>query len=317
MVVLMHTPHPEAGVPGYVQVPLYFLTAAGLVLFFMVSGALLLPTSVSTGDFLRRRMGKIIGPWIFWTLFYMMVDYSAKGFSWRELRRLFVFVSSPGSHVMWFMFSLAGLYLLTPIISPFLKSASKKEIRFYLVIWLLTLCGPLLASIVNIEAGVSGTFYYFSGYVGYFILGYYLHKYGYLLPSWSLFLCFILPLGCLFVSKAFGGNGLDMFCYLSVFVAATALALFENVRRFKLFARLGGVILTELSNCSFGIYLMHIFIMRRILWNIDFITFGMGWVGQLIMTWVLTIAICFALTWVISFLPGSEYIVGYNKKRIK
>lgn len=60
---------------------------------------------------------------------------------------------------------------------------------------------------------------------------------------------------------------------------------------------------------------MHIFIMRRVLWNIDFITFGMAWVGQLIMTWVLTIAISFALTWTISFIPGSEYIVGYNKKK--
>ena len=34
MVVLMHTPHPDAGVPGYIQNPLYFLTAGGLVLFF-------------------------------------------------------------------------------------------------------------------------------------------------------------------------------------------------------------------------------------------------------------------------------------------
>lgn len=317
MVVLMHTPHPKAGVPGYVQVPLYFLTAAGLVLFFMVSGALLLPTSASTGDFLTRRMGKIIGPWIFWTLFYMMADYSADGFSWTELNRLLVYVSSPGRHIMWFMFALAGLYLLTPIISPFLKSASRKEIRFYLVIWLLTLCGPFLASIVDIDAGVSGAFYYFSGYVGYFILGYYLHRYGSRLPAWSLFLCFILPMCCLLVSKTLGGYGLEMFWYLSVFVAATSLALFESVRRFEFFTILGGGILTELSNCSFGIYLMHIFIMRRILWNIDFITFGMGWVGQLIMTWVLTIAICFALTWAISFIPGSEYIVGYNKKRIK
>lgn len=257
MVVLMHTPHPNAGVPGYVQVPLYFLTAAGLVLFFMVSGALLLPTKVPTYTFLKKRMGKIIGPWIFWTVFYIVVDYSADDFSWKELSRLFVYVSSPRGHVLWFMFTLAGLYFLTPVISPFLKSASSCEIRFYLGIWLLTLCSPWLYSYVDLDFGISGVFYYFSGYVGYFVLGYYLHTHGSKLPSKLLPICIITPLCCLIASKILGGKGLDYFWYLSVFVAVMGLAWFEGVRRIIVIKKMeGGKILSELSDCSFGIYLI-------------------------------------------------------------
>ena len=74
MIVLMHSPHPDAGVPGYVQVPLYFLTAAGLVMFFMLSGATLLNKEMAVGPFLKRRFGKVAGPWLVWTLFYMAVD---------------------------------------------------------------------------------------------------------------------------------------------------------------------------------------------------------------------------------------------------
>lgn len=48
MIVMMHSPHPNAGNPGALLVPLFFITAAGIGLFFMVSGALLLPVKTDT-----------------------------------------------------------------------------------------------------------------------------------------------------------------------------------------------------------------------------------------------------------------------------
>ena len=54
MIVLMHSPHPQAGNPNYVVVLISFMTAAGIGLFFMVSGALLLPVEMPTMEFLRN-----------------------------------------------------------------------------------------------------------------------------------------------------------------------------------------------------------------------------------------------------------------------
>lgn len=65
MIVLMHAPHPDAGNPGILLTPISFLTASGIGLFFMVSGALLLPVSSDTSSFLKRRLGKIVGPLLF------------------------------------------------------------------------------------------------------------------------------------------------------------------------------------------------------------------------------------------------------------
>lgn len=76
-------------------------------------------------------------------------------------------------------------------------------------------------------------------------------------------------------------------------------------------------IVTHISNLSFGIYLMHIFVMRRVLWNIDFLTYGLGWVGQLMTSWLMTLVICFVLTWLISYLPFSEYIIGFTNRKKK
>lgn len=318
MVVLMHTPHPQAGVPGYVQVPIYFLTAAGLVAFFMVSGALLLPTKMQTADFLKRRVGKIVGPWLLWTIFYIVVNINVADWSFVELEKLFVMVSSPGRHIMWFMWALLGLYLITPILSKFVQNASKKEVSFYLLLWCITLALPWLSPYTGLDLGVTSPLYYFTGYVGYFLLGYYLHTYR---PNIVKFapLLVAIPLAAKLVYTLQDGQRSDeLFWYLSVPVMLMSVALFTTVQ--KTCIRMGGDnsrLLTLMSDCSFGIYLVHFFIMRHVIWKIDFIVYGLGWLGQLMMTWTLTMIISFVLTLAISYLPYSEYIIGFTNRKKK
>lgn len=77
MIVLMHSPMPDSA-PGLVFSGISYLTAPGIGLFFMISGALLLGTSLSTWDFLKRRFSKIVFPTVLWTLFYLIV-YCVEG----------------------------------------------------------------------------------------------------------------------------------------------------------------------------------------------------------------------------------------------
>ena len=72
--------------------------------------------------------------------------------------------------------------------------------------------------------------------------------------------------------------------------------------------------ITLLSNCCFGIYLVHIFIMRNILWKCDFISAG-GGIIQIILTILLTSLLSFAVVWCISKLPYSQYVIGYKSKK--
>lgn len=73
MIIAMHAPIPNTGLSSYVLSTDSFLTAPGIGLFIMVSGALLLPVNMSTEQFLKKRFSKIVWPTLFWTLFYYIV----------------------------------------------------------------------------------------------------------------------------------------------------------------------------------------------------------------------------------------------------
>ena len=220
------------------------------------------------------------------------------------------------------MYTLAGLYLLAPIISPFLEKATKSELNFYLILWAIALCLPVFANWVDVDRGPTGILYYFSGYAGYFLLGYYMHTFKPHIPNWLIPILYVIPVTCLLFFKLnYDREGLlyDFFWYLSIFVAMMCVAWFDLVRRFVCRFELGGIshILKKLSDSCFGIYLVHIFIMRYLLWNINMITYSCGGIGQIIITWILTFAISFVFTWAISYIPYSEYIIGYSSRKRK
>ena len=54
MIVLMHSPIPDSA-PGFVLSGISYFTASGLVLFFVISGTLLLDNRLGSRDFLKRR----------------------------------------------------------------------------------------------------------------------------------------------------------------------------------------------------------------------------------------------------------------------
>lgn len=321
LIVLIHSPHPEAGNSGTLLVPLGFITVAGIGLFFMVSGALLLPVHADTSSFLKRRIGKIAGPLLFWTLLYVVVRMLVGELSMSDLPKLLFSIpfSAQGHGVLWFMYTLLGLYLLAPIISPFLAKASEKEQRFYLLLWALSLCYPFIALVLDVDRSVTGMLYYFTGFAGYFLLGYYLHAYKPRIPAVVIPFLFLVPLATLVAWYFLGGKKgdfYDLFWYLSLFVVMMCTAWFSGIRKMVESIKINdGRFIVAFSNACFGIYLMHILIMRYFLWKIDFIVYGLGGIGQIIMTWIFTLLISFLLTHLISYLPYAEYIIGYKQKR--
>lgn len=81
---------------------------------------------------------------------------------------------------LWYLYMLIGVYLFIPIIGVWLNTASAKDIRLFLVFWVISLmvpyikmAAPLLGYTGNYDnAGIwgvcnwneFGTFYYFSGF---------------------------------------------------------------------------------------------------------------------------------------------------------
>ncbi len=275
LVVVMHSPMPGIGTTGMVLSSVSLFTAPGVPLFFMLSGALLLPTSLSMGDFMKRRLGRVFWPTLLWTFFYIGLSIFTGRLEGKAiLKSVFSIPFSPQGHgVLWFMYAIMGLYFITPIISPWLQRASRREVELVLIAWAITLCYPILKIWLTVSDGAEGMLYYFSGYVGYYLLGYYLHRWRPRISLPVIALLFVVPFGAAIGCKVthVEVDFYSVFWYLSIFVAMMAVAWFSLVMRYVPLdvsptSRFWKTV-NSLSRFSFDIYLMHIFVMRTLLWR--------------------------------------------------
>lgn len=313
MVIIMHSPIPgiNAESHGAFLVLISYLTVSCVPLFFMVSGALLLPCKkeITAIDYFKKRIGKVAGPTIAFSLLYIVIHNSRNWF----VSILSIPFSAQGHGILWFMYTLIGLYLLVPIISPWIRQASKRELEIYILFWMITQCYPYLSLFLGINSSNTGILYYFTGYAGYFLSGYYLNHYSVSL-KWLLPLAILmLPLPLL--NKNFDWN-LDFysaFWYLSAPVAIMTATWFVGIKRLcETFVY--NIRLSTISNLSFGIYLIHIFIMRTLLWNWSVITEISNYYLQTIVIAVFTFAGSYTACKIISYIPYSQYLIGYTEK---
>lgn len=233
LVVLMHSPLPSENADGAFLNIINFVTAPCIGLFFMVSGALLLPVKTEYFSFIHKRFSKILVPTLLWSFIYICLKLFDGGSDinlWQTLAS--IPFSAQGDGVLWFMYTLAGLYLLAPILSRWIEKASKKEIEFILILWAITQCYPILNFWLTINTSTAGVLYYFTGYVGYFLMGYYLYRYPKVI---SLTICCIITIIggilLLFLKKQeISFDFFSLFCYGSIFCSAFAIAIWKGVR---------------------------------------------------------------------------------------
>ena len=326
LVIACHSPMARQDAHSFVHAAVSLFSSPCNVLFFLVSGALLLPAPgtdmrLSTRDFLRKRLNKVLTPTLVWTVFYIVVRILMKKNTPDELPQMVLSIpfSPQGSGVLWFMYTLVGLYLLTPILSAWLRRASEREERFYLLLWGVTLFYPLLVGVLKIDQTYNNILYYFSGYVGYFVLGHYLQHYGCKLRLWHATVLFLIALAAPLATKMLHIENISgMFTnVLSVFVLCYGLFWWTLLRtvanRFTQLQRWQAALI-RLSNLTFGIYLCHIFIMRACLWNVPFIA-ALPATQQIVVTIVLTFVISLAIVWLISLTPVGNYVIGYKQKK--
>lgn len=303
MVIIMHSPIPHAGWYGPFLSGLSFFCAPSIGLFIMISGALLLnkPDQVAfdTRTFLSKRFGKILWPTLFWYSLGYLLRYCG--------------IRNAEYGVLWFMFTLSGLYLLTPILFRWVHVASKKEVEFCLILWGISLCYPFLKLFFKMNQGTSSWIYYFHGYVGYFVLGYYLAKYqvkrSFIVGSFVLFALISIAFPIFSLLLGLKVKFYSLFWYLSLSVVLQCLVWWISIRKVYHFFEPWRSAIEFLSRYSFGIYLVHILVMRNFLWKISWIQSLSGYL-QIIVCVFLTFVISLIICWGISKLRVGKYIIG-------
>lgn len=280
------------------------LPRASVALFVVASSYLQFPLHYSTGEFFRRRAVRILIPFFIWSVAYAL----AWGEPIQNFKDLLLNFNYAAGH-LWFVYMLVGLYLLMPLLSPWAEKVGKRELQLYLAIWLFTTVIPLIrqwvggsAPVIYGPSGIPnaakyplwgeaswnsyGVFYYFSGFVGYMLLGLYFRKFvGEL--SWKKTLAVSLPVflagfaicSCGFLSRVWGDShgafpvegpvGLAAlwegpWLNDTIGVALMSVSWILLFRKIKRGGKFYGNVLLPVSKASYGMYLSHMLLLGLI-----------------------------------------------------
>lgn len=301
-------------------------------LFMIVSAFLLVPMKEGQTmvGFYRRRAARIMPAFLIFMVIYstvpMIWGQIDAATSMLDLERILLNFPTLAGH-LWFMYPLIGLYLFIPMISPWIANASAREERFFICLFLLSTTMPYL----NRWFGEIWSqcfwneyhmLWYFSGYLGYLVLAHYIRVH----LNWSRAQrlavgSIALVVGAFWTILSFYIQAVPgmlhetpvleigwSFCTINcVILTSGAFLLFTCIEQ-----RSAPRMITELSNLSYGMYLMHI------LWLGLWVTVFKERIALPTVTAIPSIAVCTFVSCsvtakLLAFIPGGHLLLGTAK----
>lgn len=284
--------------------------------FVMLTGALLLGSDIPLDVFLKRRFTRIIWPFVFWSAIYLIQGYvTTEEFSYPGGIPNWIYQSFMAGvrYHMWFIFMIIGVYLFIPIINKWIIHATEKEIRYFLIIWLIF----IVKGIPGLEfLQIKVELLYFSGYLGYAVLGYYLSVKDWparksVISGLFLFVAGVLitALGTYYRSLQTGAFDGVYYNYLSLNVLMAATGLFLV---FKYAGQNNGAlrhVISIISKHSYGIFLCHLLTLN-LLTTIGVDAYFINPAAGIFITASLCLLVSLLMVWLVSKLPLGKYFAG-------
>jgi surface polysaccharide O-acyltransferase-like enzyme len=154
-------------------------------LFVLLTGALLLvPSKVNEPIrvFLKKRLTRIGYAFVFWGFIY---------FAWSNfvneplmLQAIYKGILTGPYYHFWFLYLIAGLYLVTPILRVVTSYGEGKIVKYFIVLWfiavsivpLIQLSTEIALNKASTDIALNGNVFIIGGWIGYFLLGFYLQR---------------------------------------------------------------------------------------------------------------------------------------------
>ena len=122
------------------------LSRPSVSLFVLITGFLLLPVRMDSVEFYKKRLTRILCPFLFWSVAYTMLPWIIRLFTQSNdlIRMFFPYYSNAEptfantmvevaripltfnntSYPLWYVYMLIGLYFFMPVISPWLEKSN-------------------------------------------------------------------------------------------------------------------------------------------------------------------------------------------------
>ena len=226
----------------------------GVPMFLLISGALLLNRDIDIKDFLKRRMSRIIYPFILYLiifvslLYFLMTNFAGFGPAASSLAKV------PFEY-NWYFWLILGLYFIVPIINIFVRHASKKELDYFMLVLFGGSIFYQIMFILGITHYVNLNFILCP--VAYLVLGYFLANHEFKMSKSKLITLSILLFIIVSVIKIIAVDGVIPFEYVTGYDITTSprvatkvdLGIFELIRSSALF-----ILIKCIFESSSGIY---------------------------------------------------------------
>ena len=257
--------------------------------FVLISGYYLLrrPTA---GARIARRIASLVGIHMLWSvlyyLFYRLMGDLPRGTAMDVIRYL---ITQP-TH-LWYLYALAGLWLLLPSLQSFAAHASEMDYRYTL--WVTGILGTAVT--LAVRSGISDVFSavventkipYAAGFLFLFLMGGYLHRFP-VKRERIWYIAGVAGMAVTVLSALLLPRDMAVSLALSFYAPGTvlaAIAFFLGIKRMyagRNIARSGALpALQTVAAASGGVYLLHPMILRLYeRWLGGFFPDGMAWLS--------------------------------------
>lgn len=262
--------------PGWpVLIYIQVISLSAVPMLFMISGALYFQETphVSTIVFVKKRLGRVIYPAIFWTIIYAYVWWQAHGGTRLSEFTEWLFQGKTNYH-LWYLYITAGLYVLLSPIRRLRHRIPRQVFVYLLIFWLIymvwvtvnRIMDPWIASYPWENMLIAA---------GYALLGRYLFMHP--LHKYSVIALSVLGIANLFIAVVYtdllirqmGGKMYFVYFFYSSFTTVIMAVGLFSLLQFLLKSWSIGIhiknLFHQMSILSFGVYLIHPLVIQIVL----------------------------------------------------
>jgi len=294
-------------------------------LFLMLSGATLLGKEYKPGVFYKKRVSRVLVPFLFWLVVYWIYRWSVllPKQQPHEFRSILqwgsdLFLKEGVSKHFWYVYMILIIYLFVPFLGKGLRRLSMSLISNLLLLWIILAfaCKSVPLNLYSWSGDYGSKFLGYFLNSGYLVLGYYLMK----LPVYSqriryssgavFVLSVLISAFCTYLFSQKGHKlDLSMYGYLSINTVIQSMAIFMWIKDSDLKNKYLNRAFESISKYSFGIYLVHIMIIGIFFQHGIFWTMAHPLISLPLIT-MMTLVCSLMIIFVLQKIPFGKYISG-------
>lgn len=152
---------------------LFYIAHAAIPIFVMISGVLLLGNErqESALEFYKKRFYRVGIPLVFWSVVYLVVRQVVDGERLTAGSIVGLIATGDPYYHLWFLYMIAGLYLVTPVLRTFVRHAPQRD-RLFAIVIILLLANAYFQTDVLLWNNRRSIFTMFIPFIGYYLCGY-------------------------------------------------------------------------------------------------------------------------------------------------